>query len=164
MKLCIVLAATLLLGVASFIDLKWKILPDSTTIAIAVLGVLCLLSNTGFCPIAGEPVRCSSFLQSAVSIFSPSLKRVLLVFVCSVLLVLPGWMGFGDAKLFPALSLFFPTARSFFVFYGLTFFVNGLIAVLGLVLKKWDRKGEVPMGPAIFVSFVFCQLSILLQL
>ena len=139
MKLCILFVATLLLGVACFIDFKWKILPDSTTVAIGVLGIL--------------------FALLEASIF-PVLLRALIVFASSVLLVLPGWMGFGDAKLFPALSLFFPDWSALLSFILLTFLANGIFCLGGLLLKRFHKNSEVPMGLAIFVSFVFCQLSL----
>ena len=68
-------------------------------------------------------------------------------------------LGFGDVKVFFALSFLFPWPEIFFIFV-LSFVLGGIYAFFALLFLKKTRKSKVPFLPFIFLaSLLFFSLS-----
>ena len=127
-----------LLGVA-LIDAETQIIPDRLNLALAVLGVLCLLLAP-----AAWPGRLIGALCVSVPMF----------LLC---LLIPGAFGGGDIKLMAAAGLFLGWQQTLLaMFFGIL--GGGFYGMYLLAAKKADKKDHFAFGPFLCVGIVLAIL------
>lgn len=127
-----------LLSVA-LIDAETQIIPDRLNLALAVLGVLCLLLAP-----AAWPGRLIGALCVSVPMFV----------LC---LLIPGAFGGGDIKLMAAAGLFLGWQQTLLaMFFGIL--GGGFYGMYLLAAKKADKKDHFAFGPFLCVGIVLAML------
>jgi leader peptidase (prepilin peptidase) / N-methyltransferase len=120
---------------SSVIDLKYKEIPNSYNLIVALLG-------GGFIYLYRDFYE--QLLLGGVIAFSLFL----------IIMVLTGAMGGGDVKMAGAIGLFMGTGLVMkFITYA--FFLGAIIAVTLLILKKKDKTDVFPFGPCIALSGIY---------
>ena len=143
----------LLLAYAAATDVATRMIPDSASLIVALLGILGLL-------LVDPPALLESFLAAAV------------LFLLLLVMHARGWMGGGDVKLLTALAVGLPLGR-LGTFLMVTVLAGGVVAFVYLLLRllpcparpsagasavqriwaieRWRvlRRGPLPYGVAI---------------
>lgn len=126
---------------SSFIDLRYKEIPDSYNFLLAVLGVIFIF------------------------IYKPYYQELLLGGVIAfslffVIMIFTGAMGGGDVKMAGALGLFMGTMLiSRFIVYSFMF--GALVGAFLLVSKKMKKDDVFPFGPCIAISAIYIFINLL---
>ena len=120
-----------LLIVVTFIDLKYKIIPDSLNIVGAILGILFIIFDKMFFNrLLGSTIGLILFLGIAL---------------------ITNAMGGGDIKLMAVLGLVFGVKGILFITL-FSFVIGAIISLILIGLKIKGRKDEIPFGPFISLS------------
>ena len=127
---------------AGIIDLKKKIIPNRLIIIGFVFWVF----------ICTYELVVASNLKA---IIINELLGFLIGFCCLALvsIVSKGALGFGDVKLFGIIGLIsgaFCTYSTLLV----SLIISVIIAVIGLITKKLNRKDSIPFGPCIAIGYI----------
>lgn len=131
------LVAGVVMAVLFAYDLKWFLLPDSCTIALAAIG----LSIVGVS--AAESQDLVGTLLAAVGAVA-----VLAGLYAVLYFVSKGrWVGFGDVKLGVGLGLLLLDWQLAIVALFLANLIGCLIVIPLLITKKLKRDSHVPFGP-----------------
>ena len=127
-----------LLGIGSFFDIKWKKIPTALPAAGAIWGAVCVLvgiSQKG----VGE------VLSEALFSVLPGIALILLSFVTEKK------VGAGDGLILVLLGLYEGAGIAVSVFC-LGLFLQSLLAVGLLLLKKADRQTCIPFLPFLLAA------------
>jgi prepilin peptidase CpaA len=121
-------AATIVLLIASYQDLRHRIIPDAVPVVIAVLAAV---------------------KWAAIGLLSPALWAVaaaVAIFALAAFAFARGWMGGGDVKLMAAVAFLLgaPAAPRFLLVMAL---IGGALAVVMLALRPRRPAGEPPSVP-----------------
>jgi leader peptidase (prepilin peptidase)/N-methyltransferase len=138
----------------SIIDFKTHRLPNHlvggfTAIEILIMGVTSWLSS--------DRTRFVAALGSAVI----TMFVYLLLYLAS-----KGSLGMGDVKLaFPlGLCVGWYSADYWLVATFVSFFIAGLVAIIGLATKRMTRKSRLAFGPYMFLgTLIVCGLAVFSQ-
>lgn len=138
------LVAGVIMAVLFAYDTKWFLLPDSFTIALAVIG----LGIVGVSAAESEDITGTVLTAfGAVAILS-GLYAVLYY-------VSKGrWVGFGDVKLGVGLALIVVDWQLAAVALFLANFIGCLIVIPLLISKKLKRDSQIPFGPLLIAGTV----------
>ncbi len=129
------------------VDLARRVIPDPHLFGIALIGVLALFPS----PADTFPAAARFALSAGVLTFLAALPA---------LFGRPAPLGLGDVKLFAALAFVLgavsPSADPWTVlsFLLCAFLLNGLFALVALLLRKVKPAGALPMAPAICLAFL----------
>lgn len=138
------LAAGVVMAVLFAYDLKWYLLPDSFTLALAVIGVAIVGVS------AAETQDVGGTLLAAVGAVA-----VLAGLYAVLHYVSKGrWVGFGDVKLSVGLALILVDWQLAIVALFLANFIGCLIVIPLLLSKKLTRSSHVPFGPMLIAGTV----------
>lgn len=138
-KLIQALVLDCMLILASFIDFRFRIIPDKFVIAITIIGIL-------FSFITGM-----TFLNALIGALLGGGLLLLLALI-------PNAMGGGDVKLMFALGI---TLGAYKVLLSLffAFIIAACVSIFLLIFKVIDRKDHIPFGPFLaagsFIAFHF---------
>ncbi len=123
----------------SFIDIDKKIIPDRFQIIIGICAIILLIFSNNISP----------------------LDRVIGLFIISVpflIIALFGGMGEGDVKLF-AVCGFLIGWKLILLSMLISSIVAAIVGIYLMIVKKADKKSEIPFGPyialAVLVSILF---------
>ncbi len=129
------------------VDLARRVIPDPHLLGIALIGVLALF-----------PSPADTF--PAAARFALSAGVLTLLAALPALFGRPAPLGLGDVKLFAALSFLLGALRPsdglspLFSFLAAAFVLNGLFAIVLLLLRKVKTTGTLPMAPAVILAFL----------
>ncbi len=142
----------LLLQIA-YVDITRRVIPDPHLIGIALIAVLTLFSS----PVDTFPAAVRFALSAGVLTLLAALPS---------LFGRPAPLGLGDVKLFAALAFLLGALRPsgdsppaedlwpVFSFLLCAFLLNGLFALIALLLRKTKLTGALPMAPAVILAFL----------
>ena len=133
-----IISIWLLLQIA-IADKKYMIIPDQHVIALAVAAL-------GFIP----------FQTSAYELLFGALiggGSFFLIGLTAKLILKKDTLGFGDVKLLAAVGLF-SGMRGIFLILLLTVFSSALFLGIGLLMRRFTKEQEQPLGPFIAASAV----------
>jgi leader peptidase (prepilin peptidase)/N-methyltransferase len=132
------------------IDLRYKIIPDSLNLAIALTGIAALGINAA---VAAQPVDfiIQQGLPAAGGSLIYGLGSLFLRYVGSVILKREA-MGLGDIKFFAAAGFWLGLNANAIAALMMISGVSGII--LALAWKKRSGEVEVPFGPSLIIGFV----------
>jgi leader peptidase (prepilin peptidase)/N-methyltransferase len=134
------IALPVLIAIA-FIDAEHRIIPDSLNIALAVAGLLMLLSGYG-----------ATITSRVIGIFSVSVPFLIVAMVSK-----GGAMGGGDIKLVAASGLCLGWQMNLIaVFIGSL--VGSVAMIISMMRGKANRKSQVPFGPWLSLGIVISGL------
>lgn len=122
------------------IDFKYQLIPDTTQILIAVLGIIfTVLDHTHFVShIIGAIIGGGTFF---------------LIGILSKLIYKKEGMGFGDVKLMAGLGLVFGF-NDILVITVLSFFIAAIVSIFLIIIKTKKINSYIPFGPFIVISVV----------
>ncbi len=129
------------------VDLARRVIPDPHLLGIALIGVLALF-----------PSPADTF--PAAARFALSAGVLTLLAALPALFGRPAPLGLGDVKLFAALSFLLGALRPsdglspLFSFLAAAFVLNGLFALVLLLLRRVKTTGTLPMAPAVILAFL----------
>lgn len=142
------LAAGVVLAIMFAYDAKWFLLPDSTSVALAVLGAASVTLTAVASP---DPWAVVWSAVGAVAVLS---GLYLMLWTISR----GGWVGFGDVKLGVGLGLLLGQWELALLALFLANLI-GVVFVLPLMAAgKVTRKSHVPFGPMLILGTVVAQL------
>ncbi|MEI8067759.1 MAG: prepilin peptidase [Candidatus Shapirobacteria bacterium] len=135
-ELLVYLIIIVCLVFSAVFDLKYMILPDiSTGILVGCAVFLMVLGRHGGLPVQN--------LLSALVAFG---------FLGSIYLLTKGkGMGFGDVKYVIFMGLFLGCQKTILAFY-VAFIVGAIVGIFLMVLKKANRKSQIPFGPFLILG------------
>jgi len=132
------------------IDLRYKIIPDSLNLAIALTGMGALGINAA---LAAQPL--DFIMQQGLPAVSGALiyglGSLFLRYVGGVILKREA-MGLGDVKFFAAAGFWLGLNANAIAALMMISGVSGII--LALVWKKRSGEVEVPFGPSLIIAFI----------
>lgn len=135
------LLLTIILLMISAIDWKWMIIPNSLTVAVALIAVWSCASE-----------ELPNMAERAAGCFQISVPMILLN--CAV----KNCFGFGDVKLCMAAG-FLLGAKGILLTMFIAVLTGGCYAVALLIKDKRNRSRRIPFGPflalGIWISYVF---------
>ncbi len=135
------------------VDLARRVIPDPHLLGIALIGVLALFPS----PADTFPAAARFALSAGVLTLPAALPA---------LFGRPAPLGLGDVKLFAALAFLLGALRPsgdrlsaedllpVFSFLLCAFLLNGLFALIALLLRKTKLTGALPMAPAVILAFL----------
>lgn len=127
-----------ILAVGSFFDIKWKKIPTVLPVAGAAWALVCVILHIL------QDGAGTALMEAAVSVF-PGVGLLLLSFLTEKK------VGSGDGLILILLGLFEGVERAVIVFC-LGLFLQSLLAVGLLILKKADKQTCIPFLPFLLVS------------
>lgn len=150
-----VFVACAALLVAMCIDIDWMILPDETTVLIAVVGIVLDLAHLWE---KGVGAAIGFHEQYGVAEYTVHLPRSIVgLLVGYGLFAAVGWgsqlvfrkpaLGYGDVKLAAALGTFLGPGYAFGAYFLLSVVIGTLVSVPLLVLGIRGRRDYIPFGP-----------------
>lgn len=142
------LIAGVIMAVLFAYDLKWMLLPNSYSAALAVVGAA-IVAVIAF----GSPEPLSVVLSAVWAVAIISGLYGLLYFLSG-----GRWVGFGDVKLGVGLGLLVGDWQLALVALFLANFIGCLIVIPLLATKKLDRSTPVPFGPMLIGGAVLAVL------
>lgn len=131
------LAAGVTMAVLFAYDLKWFLLPDSASIALALIG----LGIVGVS--AAETQDVTGTILAAIGAVAVLSGLYAVLYFASK----GRWVGFGDVKLGVGLALILVDWQLALVALFLANFIGCLIVIPLLLSKKLKRNSHVPFGP-----------------
>ena len=153
------------------VDIARLVIPDQHILAAFFLGFVFLLVPPGPATDLHSPVTAQNGLwavfSSFIDTFPVAAGSALLAAVLTFLPVLPAFfgrraaLGLGDVKLFAALAFVLGAIRPdegpslALSFLAWAFVLNGLFALVALLLRKTKPAGALPMAPAVCLAFLF---------
>lgn len=138
------LIAGVIMAVLFAYDLKWFLLPDKYTIALAVVG----LAIVGVVAAQSQDIG-GTLLSAGGAIL------VLSGLYATLFVVSKGrWVGFGDVKLGVGLALILANWQLALVALFLANFIGCLVVIPLMVAKKLKRNAHVPFGPMLIAGTV----------
>lgn len=126
-KYCILSALLIIIGL---IDYDTSDIYDNTILTGFIFGMIFLAANRYF----ELPIK--TYLIGALTCGA----------LISVIILLTGGMGWGDAELSALLGLFFGIKLSYLALF-LSVVIGGLAGILLILTKKKSRKDYIPFGP-----------------
>ncbi len=139
------------LVVASFIDLRFREIPDIITLPGIILG-LCLAAL--YPPLMGKSGNLSSLLDSFLGVIAGG-GSIFITGLIGKFIFKKDAMGFGDVKLLAMIGAFIGWKLAIFTFFLAPFF--GSIAGIPLKIKRGES--DIPYGPhlslAAFVAILY---------
>lgn len=138
------LVAGVIMAVLFAYDLKWFLLPDRYSIALAVVG----LAIVGVS--AAETQDIGGTLLAAVGAVGALGGLYAVLYAVSQ----GRWVGFGDVKLGVGLGLILVDWQLAAVALFLANFIGCLIVIPLLALKKLKRNAHIPFGPLLIAGAV----------
>lgn len=134
------LASLVLLMIMAGYDARWKLLPDITNYAYAVLGALFVLMRL----INGHDISIPS-LVGALAILAG---------MYGVLYALSrgAWIGLGDVKLGVGLALFLADWKLAFLALFLANLIGCIMVLPGIIRKEVRGGTQIPFGPLLMVG------------
>ncbi|KAB3537235.1 prepilin peptidase [Alkaliphilus pronyensis] len=126
----------ILLAIASYYDLKYKIIPDTLIIVSVICSILFGLLNI------------DTFLSHRLLS-----GLVVLGIMTMIYFLTKGNIGFGDVKLIATTALFLGLWRSFLMLLIATFFC-GLFGLILLATKRVSRKSSLAFAPFILIATI----------
>ncbi|MFZ1250363.1 MAG: A24 family peptidase [Candidatus Microsaccharimonas sp.] len=142
------LIAGVIMAVLFVYDVKWFILPDRYTLALALVGIGMVVVGATQSQLWGEAILNA---VGAVAILGG---------LYGVLYFISGgrWVGFGDVKLGVGLGLLLGDWQLAAVALFLANFIGCLIVIPALITKKMNRTSRVPFGPLLISGTVIAFL------
>lgn len=138
------LAAGVVMAMLFLYDLRWFLLPDRLTIALAVIGLAIVgVSAAETQDIGGTIVTALGAVAVLGGLYA------VLHFVSK-----GRWVGFGDVKLGIGLGLVLVDWQLAIVALFLANFIGCLVVIPLLALKKLQRSAHVPFGPLLISGAV----------
>lgn len=129
-----------ILAVASLIDIRKKIIPDTLIIIGSIIGIVMLFLNT--------EITYISVLAGVVIV-----GGILLI----ISLVSEGALGMGDVKLIACLALFIGLEKLIGTLF-VSFIASGLIGLIFLIRSKKNAKKELPFAPFLLLGLLVISL------
>lgn len=138
------LIAGVIMAVLFAYDLKWFLLPDALTFALALVGAV-IIAVTAVLSQDIVGVVLNAF--GAVAVLSG---------LYAVLFFVSGgrWVGFGDVKLGVGLALLLGSWQLALVGLFLANFIGCLIVIPLMAAKKLQRTAHVPFGPMLIAGTI----------
>lgn len=138
------LVAGVIMGVLFAYDVKWFLLPNTYTLALAVVG----LAIVGV--VAAESGEVLGTILTAVGAVA------VLAGLYGVLYAVSGgrWVGFGDVKLGVGLGLILVEWQLALVALFLANLIGCLIVIPLLAAKKLKRNSHIPFGPMLIAGTI----------
>ena len=142
------LIAGVIMAIMFAYDLKWYLLPNITSYALAFVGVLI--------------VAIQAYVSQDVlgTIISAAIAVAILSGLYAALYVISKgrWVGFGDVKLGVGLALLLVDWQLALLALVLANFVGCLVVIPGMLSKKLKRNSQVPFGPFLIAGTVLAWL------
>lgn len=138
------LAAGVVMVMLFVYDLKWFLLPDRLTIALAIIGVAIVGVS------AAETQELGQTLLTAIGAVGVLAGLYAVLYAVSK----GRWVGFGDVKLGVGLGLILVDWQLAAVALFLANFIGCLIVIPLLATKKLKRTSHVPFGPLLIAGTV----------
>lgn len=138
------LASGVAMAILFAYDSKWFLLPDSATVALALLG----LAMVGVVGVE------SGDLGGALMATGGSVLVLGGIYATLFTVSRGKWVGFGDVKLGAVLALLLMDWRLALVALVLANFIGVLVVIPGLATKKLTRTSRVPFGPMLIAGAV----------
>lgn len=138
------LIAGVIMAILFAYDLKWFLLPDALTFALALVGAaIVVLTAVGSQDVVGVVLNA----LGAVAVLSG---------LYAVLFFVSGgrWVGFGDVKLGIGLALLLGSWQLALVGLFLANFIGCLIVIPLMAAKKLQRTAHVPFGPMLIAGTI----------
>jgi prepilin signal peptidase PulO-like enzyme (type II secretory pathway) len=135
MRLGISLILITLLVFSAAFDLKYMILPDFSTVILIIMAFLGVVFD--------EP--------NVVPYLLSGLGAMAFLYLLYLITKKKG-MGFGDVKLALFMGLFLGWPKIIVAFYS-AFVLGALYGIMGMMLKKVNKKSKVPFGPFLIIGF-----------
>lgn len=132
----IILASILI--VVSFVDLRYKVIPDKLIIITLILGILFLLSKD-------------------ISFSNVFLGMIAGGGILFLLALIPGTLGGGDIKFMFAVGSFLGPAKTIEAIF-LAFILAACISILLLLFKLKGSKEYIAFGPFLAIGSFICFL------
>lgn len=120
-----------LLITISIIDLRHKIIPDSLTMSVLVLGIIHLIITK--------------------ELFNSIIGALIGLGLFHLIALITNVMGGGDIKLMAVLGLMFGIKGILFISL-FSFVIGAVISIILVILKIKSMKDEVPFGPFISIA------------
>lgn len=125
----------------SYVDIKEHRIPDK-------LNLLLLLLNIIFLGIGFFVTReLNTIIERSVCFFASGITFI------TIAIISKGAIGGGDIKLFSILGLIFELKKYVLMIF-LTFLLAGIYSITMCLLRKIDRKTQIPMAPFIALSSI----------
>lgn len=132
-----------ILLICSYVDLKKQIIPNKILLVSLPVKVVISIMEFFILPETFIPMLFSSVIGAVLGIG--------LLFIVS--LMSKGGLGMGDVKLFGAIGFII----GFYGMYNTLFYgaiIITLFAAVGMILKKINRKSQIPFGPFVFAGYL----------
>lgn len=137
-KFCILSALLIVIGL---IDYDTSNIYDNTIITGLIFGIIFIALNL----YVGLPIK--TYLIGALTCGA----------LISIIILVTGGMGWGDAELSALCGLFLGIKQAFLTLF-LSIIIGGLIGILLIATKKKSKKDYIPFGPFIATSAIITLL------
>ena len=131
-----------------FIDLEHKIIPNTLTYSLALVGVILNFINL-------------NFYNAIYTIFFGALigggPLFLLMYLYKKIRGVEG-MGMGDIKLFIVLGIWLGWLNCLLIIF-ISAMIGSIVGIVGILIKKVESKQQLPFGPFIIISTLLVYLS-----
>lgn len=131
-----------------FIDLEHKIIPNTLTYSLALLGVILNFINL-------------NFYNAIYTIFFGALigggPIFLLMYLYKKIRGVDG-MGMGDIKLFIVLGIWLGWLNCLLIIF-ISAMIGSFVGIVGILIKKVESQQQLPFGPFIIISTLLVYLS-----
>lgn len=149
-QFCVWLLVVVVMVVLFAYDMRWYLLPNPYTIALAVLAL--------------AYYSCTSILQGGVSSSSIMSLAGAFVILCGIYLFLwwysgGRWIGFGDIKLGVGLSLLVGQWQLAFLTLFVANLLGAVVAVALMATSRINRKAHIPFGPFLIIAAILSVLA-----
>lgn len=129
------LIIVVLLVFSAIFDFRYMILPDFSTIILIIVAFFLVILNEG---------NIIPYLLSAL---------VASGFLMILNLITKGrGMGMGDVKLAVFMGLFLGWQKTILAFY-VAFVVGAILGIILMILKRANKKSQIPFGPLMILGF-----------
>jgi leader peptidase (prepilin peptidase)/N-methyltransferase len=136
--LLFIIAGTISIS-SSFIDLKYREIPDEYNLITAIVGVLSVFIF-------------NSLINEAI------ITGAIMFGIYFLIMAVTNAMGGGDVKMVGALGILVPFSQ-IGLFLLLPFIVGAVISIFLIVTKKRKKDDMVPFGPFITIGFLLTTLN-----
>ncbi|SER89071.1 prepilin peptidase [Lachnobacterium bovis] len=134
------------LGYNAYLDIRTKEIPVKNSIIMAFIGVALSIVSVVCSGYFGMRLLFSVLMNTAISLIPGIILFLVSKYTNQMI-------GYGDTMVIVVLGLYLDV-KNLMGLIVLAFFIAGLVALYEFIIRKKDKKHEIPFVPFLFISYV----------